>query len=224
MHPIRSRAGGGPWHGRDTQGRLKREQAGPAAGEGYLWRGTDGGERHQRLARVQPGDLERGDVPVAAVLTQHVDGVPQDQVQLARPGQVRIGDGQRASGGAAARRSNSATGSARRISGRLPQRILPARTRTPHGLAPAGATCDASARAPLLSLRCLPAQAPRGRSVPPVGVRRGPGGSGLRPASHGRFHLVPCHGQVRARNLEGLEAGLAHQRLQPAGDGPVRVR
>jgi hypothetical protein len=69
-----------------------------AAGEDLLWRGPDGGERHQRLARVQPGHLQRGQVPVAAVLAQHVDGVPEHQVRLGGPGQVGVGGGQRAPG------------------------------------------------------------------------------------------------------------------------------
>ncbi len=37
MQPIRSQAGGGHWHGRDTQGGLKREQAGPEGGTEEGW-------------------------------------------------------------------------------------------------------------------------------------------------------------------------------------------
>jgi hypothetical protein len=58
------------------------------------WCGADGGERHQRFARVEPGHLQRGDVAVAALLAEHGDGVPQHQVRLAGPGQVGAGSGE----------------------------------------------------------------------------------------------------------------------------------
>jgi hypothetical protein len=75
-----------------------------AAGEDLRGGGADGGEGHQRLARIQPGGLERGDVPVAAVLAQHVDGVPEHQVRFAGPGEVGVGGGERAPGGACCQR------------------------------------------------------------------------------------------------------------------------
>ena len=72
--------------------------------QGVRRRGADGGEQYQRLARVEPGHLQRGDVPVATLLAEHVDGVPEHQVRLAGPGQVGVGGGERAAGGARSQR------------------------------------------------------------------------------------------------------------------------
>ena len=89
-----------PPAGREPVPRRGPFGCGPApAGEHLLWCGADGGEGHQRLARVQADRQQRRDVPVPAMLTQQVDGVPQNQVRLARPGQIRARGRQCAPGG-----------------------------------------------------------------------------------------------------------------------------
>ena len=67
--PARQRRGGQPFL-----------LAPAAAGEDLLRCGADGSDRHQRLVRIQPGGLQRGDVPVATVLKEHADRMPQGQV------------------------------------------------------------------------------------------------------------------------------------------------
>ncbi len=66
-----------PARGQPVPGRRPFGRGPAAAGKDLLGGGADGGERHQRLARVQPGYLQRGDVPVAALFAQDVDGTPE---------------------------------------------------------------------------------------------------------------------------------------------------
>ena len=57
-----------------------------------------GGVQHQRLAPVDAGLGEAGDVAVAPVLAEHGDGVPQRDARLVGPRQGEVGGGQRATG------------------------------------------------------------------------------------------------------------------------------
>ena len=59
----------------------------PAASPSCLVLAGAGDERCRRLARVEPGAHETDDVPIAAVLAQQIEGVPQEEMRRLRPGQ-----------------------------------------------------------------------------------------------------------------------------------------
>src|SRR5262245_30575497 len=62
----------------------------PAASPSCLVLAGAGDERCRGLAGVEPGAHETADVPIAAVLAQQIEGVPEEEMRRVRPGQRRM--------------------------------------------------------------------------------------------------------------------------------------